>query len=136
MEYPILISLLRKHAVPEEENLFRSAVDAATSARRRGSILHPVYSDAKDAINRAFDRAWQGIFAEHVEQEWDELPEDARRFWDLFGYPALHTLNGYLGRAERATLDHPLRDAVLALLREIKPLGDLFAELRPLVVKE
>jgi len=136
MEYPTLTTLLRKRAASDEEERFRRAVATATAARSAGVISHSAFMDAKDAINRAFDRAWQAIFTEHVETQWDNLPEDARRFWDLFGYPALHTLNGYLGRAERATLDHQLRDAVLALLREIKPLGDLFAELRPMVVKE
>ena len=63
------------------------------------------------------------------------LPPDVFSFWTQFSRPQLHTIAGYLKKAADIPLDHPLVADLLALMREIAPLGERFADLKTMVVK-
>ena len=120
---------------PSQRERFLMTVATVEAAHQAGSIPNPAFQDAKDTLNRAIDRAWDQIAAEYVYGRFQTLPDAVKTFWHLFNTPQLHTVPGYLKRAEKAFLNHPLRGAVIALLTEVAPLAALMADLKTKVVK-
>jgi hypothetical protein len=99
------------------------------------SIPNPVFQDAKDTVNRAFERAWDVLAGQHVHGRMRDLPTEVQEFWWQFNTPSLHTVPGYLKRAQKANLAHPACVDMIALLTEMAPLAALFAALKSKVSK-
>jgi hypothetical protein len=141
VDLPILSSHLSdvpRKRWPSERQSFLTTLEVVEQAHKAGMIANPVYQDAKQAVNRAFERARYQLAERHVNAgKYRDLPSDIYAFWSQFSSPQLHTVGGYLKRAAIAAqrLDHPLVSQLLDLLREIAPLGVLFASLKTMVVK-
>ena len=108
----------------------RFLAQVATVEAVQDSIPNPVFQEAKDTVNRAIERAWDVLASQHVHGRMRELPTEVQEFWWKFNTPSLHTVPGYLKRAEKTKLDHPLRTDTVALLTEMAPLAALFADLK------
>jgi len=113
--------------------------DAAAVAARctaEGSIPNAVYLDLKHVVNRAFGTGWQNaVQTPRVFQgSYRDLP-DALLPLSRLDCPQVHTAAGMLRKAEACRADHPFRDAVVALLREIAPFAAQVSALKACVRK-
>jgi hypothetical protein len=128
-------SMFRGQKRPSKRQSFEKVVATVEAAHAAGSIPNPVYGEAKLMLNRAIERGWDKIADKHINGRFQTLPEAVKEFWCLFNHPQLHTIAGALKRAEKASLDHPLRDDVLAFLTEVAPLAAMIADLKTKVAK-
>lgn len=140
MDLPIVTSSLSDNQPskrwPSERQSFLITLEAVEKANKAGVIGNPAYQDAKRTINRAIERARYQIAERHVNAgKYRDLPTAVYGFWTQFNSPQLHTVAGYLKKAADTRLDHPLVSDLLALLREVAPLGEMFANLKTQVVK-
>jgi len=120
---------------PSQRERFVDALTKAEAAHQAGTIANPVYIETKDQMNRAFDKAWDKIGEQFTHSgKYKDLPPAVHEFWYNFSAPQVHTVLGYLKRAEKGP-NHPLVHAMVALFREMAPIAKLFADLKTMVTK-
>jgi hypothetical protein len=133
-DYPLITgNLLTRRA-----DQFTKAIALAKAAVTAGQIANPAYQDSKSQINHALSDAWtQAISEPYVYAgRYESLPREVHTFYcDLGLAPELHTIVGRLRKVQATKLTHPMIDAMRAFLLEAVSLSDLFARLKPLVVK-
>jgi len=122
-----------------KKNIERFLADVANGydAATAGSINNVDYKEWKFFINRCFEDAWRNLISEKYTYSgrWEQLPNDVYTFERQFSYPQLHTIAGYLKKANATKSVHPLVDDVRALFTEMAPLGELNDKLKTMIQK-
>lgn len=142
MDFPIVTASLsdeprgsRGRVYPSRRAEFVSAVALVEQHLAAQAIPNPVFQEIKNTINRALETAWDVIRERHIYSgRYRDLPDGVNAYFHTLSTPALHIIPGLLKRADKP-IAHPLRDEVVALVRELLPLAEAFTKLKDLIVK-
>ena len=121
--------LLTKNLSDRKLERFEQALQTVFEAVDVGQIANVVYQDIKGTLNSALYDAYRN----QPRVDWNQSPKDLLTIANY--YPYLHTVETSLAKFKKMTVDHPKRDAAIALLTEILPIAQAMAKLKDNVVK-
>ena len=128
--------MLQAHLSPRAAARFAEAVEAVMLGSEAGSIRNAVLIDAKQAISRALDDAWE----KHVQRpyfwaNYDGLAQPLRDLSNDVTVTCLHDVLAASKRLAKTTLQAPAVNAMRALVAEAMPLALAVSLLKDKVIK-
>lgn len=135
-QYPLIRAALSEKQLQR----FSERVASLEEAQTRGEIANPIYQDARQSLNRDFQRAWEKhVSHPHIWGKAMSLPE---KLDALTMYPEVHTAKGKEKKLEKlkgpeyevAAVAEAMA-AMRSLLAEMRPLADLVEDLKTKTVK-
>ena len=128
--------MLQAHLSPRAAARFAEAVEAVMLGSEAGSIRNAVLIDAKQAISRALDDAWE----KHVQRpyfwaNYDGLAQPLRDLSNDVTVTCLHDVLAASKRLAKTTVQAPAVNAMRALVAEAMPLALAVSSLKDKVTK-
>lgn len=133
-DFPILTDYIVGRGVSTEERYVK-ALRYIDTGLRQGEIRNMVWKEAKEALSRLVDHAWEKLIDEPHFWGQREHSEDLYQFgWDV-RVNGLHGVTASKKRVDKTKLKGPAIDAARNLLNELQPLTDAVNSLKAHIVK-
>lgn len=132
-DYPRIYGTLK----PREAERFASALEALEKAREENSIPNARYNEAKSAMTRTVERAWDALVNTPFSYNRDYPADSAERegLYALSSPPAPHRMN-VVQRQLDALPAGEAASAIAGVMGELTPLMDLIAHGKSVAVKK
>jgi hypothetical protein len=128
-DFPLFLATVSRGSLPKVEN----AVQVLGEAVEAGEIANVTYeNEVKFFLGRAFDDAWDEAVQKPFQfnREYRNSEAEDKIFYSLNGHPMPHTVQTFINRIEKAKLDTDFTRTALALLAELKVMGDAIVSLK------